>query len=77
MLFPSSQFSRKPILRLGPAFSPECYALAFLVFAIARSNITCVRNWVSLDGFGLGILGKNGAELIDDVGLLAGEVFGF
>ena len=77
MLFPSSQFSRKPILRFDTAFSPECYALAFLVFAIARAHITCVRTWVLLQHLGLGILGKNGAELLDDVGLLTGEVFGF
>jgi hypothetical protein len=42
--------TQNPIFRFGPAFSPECSALAFLAFAISASIIACVTNQRS--GFG-------------------------
>lgn len=33
--------TQNPILRFGPAFSPECSAFAFFAFAISRSSISC------------------------------------
>ncbi len=42
--------TQNPILRFGPAFSPECSAFAFLALAISASIIACVTAHRS--GFG-------------------------
>ena len=47
---PVPHLTQNPILRLGPAFSPECSAFAFLALAISASIIACVTNHRS--GFG-------------------------
>lgn len=46
----SVHLSQNPILRFGPAFSPECSAFAFLALAISASIIACVTTHRS--GFG-------------------------
>ena len=38
----SPHLSQNPILRFGPAFSPECSAFPFLALAISASIIACV-----------------------------------